>query len=399
ARRQVSPKTIGAVLPLSGRHANVAQKTLRGLQLGLGIYGPERSEFRLAVIDSEGNPDQARRAVERLVTEDHVIAIVGSLLSREAMAVASKADELGVPSINLSQRTGITEVGNTVFRNSITSEMQVRHLVREAMEHMGLKKFAILYPNDPYGVEYANLFWDEVLARGGQITAAQTYNSKDTNFGEPVQRLIGTYYLEDRLPEYKATVRNWYKDNPSPRARETMPDDILSPIVDFDAIFIPDSIRAVAQIAPTLAFHNISHVRLLGTNLWNSETLPERGNRHVEDALFVDTLLATDQKFKDSNFVKLYKSVFGEEPGLFELQGYDTGIILRTFIASGARTRGGLSQSLRSSHTVPGATGPLQVDSSREFHRPLVSLTIQGGKIIKLADAKLLEPVKEPAPK
>ncbi|MCB0356203.1 MAG: tetratricopeptide repeat protein, partial [Bdellovibrionales bacterium] len=95
SRRTVSPKTIGAILPLSGKHADVAYKTLRGLQLGLGIFGDDRSEFELAIVDSEGNPDAARRAVERLVTEDHVVAIVGSLLSRTAIAVASKANELG----------------------------------------------------------------------------------------------------------------------------------------------------------------------------------------------------------------------------------------------------------------------------------------------------------------
>src|SRR5439155_329108 len=95
SRKRIDPYTIGAVLPLSGKHAPVAQKTLKGLQLGLGIYGPERSQFKLAVVDSEGTPEGAKHAVERLVGEDNVIAVVGSLLSRTATAVASKTEELG----------------------------------------------------------------------------------------------------------------------------------------------------------------------------------------------------------------------------------------------------------------------------------------------------------------
>ena len=41
ARRKVAPYTIGVVLPLSGHKRDqwMAQKTLRGLQLGLGILG------------------------------------------------------------------------------------------------------------------------------------------------------------------------------------------------------------------------------------------------------------------------------------------------------------------------------------------------------------------------
>ena len=198
ARRKVNPKAVGAILPLSGKHANVAYRSLKGLQLGLGIYGRNKSEFELAVIDSEGNPDIARRGVERLVTEDHIIGIVGSLLSRTSVSVASKADELGVPTIALSQKSGITDIGQGVFRNSITSSMQVQHLVRDAMGKLGMKKFAILYPNDAYGVEYANLFWDAVLARGGQITGVQAYDPKATNFSDPVRRLVGTFFLEDR---------------------------------------------------------------------------------------------------------------------------------------------------------------------------------------------------------
>ncbi|MBK7845680.1 MAG: ABC transporter substrate-binding protein [Bdellovibrionales bacterium] len=148
----------------------------------------------MAVLDSEGNPDIARRSVERLVTEDHVIALIGSLLSKTAVAVASKSDELGVPSIALSSKSGITEIGPTVFE-TLTGEMQVRQLVNVAMNDLGITRFAIMYPNDAYGVEYANLFWDEVLARGGTISGAQTYEPNQTDFSAPIQRLVGTFIL------------------------------------------------------------------------------------------------------------------------------------------------------------------------------------------------------------
>ena len=44
------------------------------------------------------------------------------------------------------------------LENALTSEMLVRHLVKIAINQKKLKRFAILYPNDPYGIEYANLF-------------------------------------------------------------------------------------------------------------------------------------------------------------------------------------------------------------------------------------------------
>lgn len=381
SRRKVDPYTIGAVLPLTGKYSPIAQKTLKGLQLGLGIYGADRSNFKLAVADSEGTPEGARRAVERLVTEDSVMAVVGSLLSRTATSVAAKTEELGVPSIALSQKSGLTGMGAYIFRNAVTSEMQVKELVRLAMDHLGYKRFAILYPNDPYGVEYANLFWDEVLARGGTIAAAQTYAPTETDFRGPVKRLVGTYYLEDRRVEYQNRLRGWYKKQKSIRTRQAPPDDLLPPIVDFEAIFVPDTPRAIGQIAPMLAYQGVNNVRLLGTNVLNSPETIRRGQKNVERALFVDTNLVNDPNFKTSRFFNEYKRVFGEEPGLFEVQGYEVGLLLRQVISGGERSRIGLASALAQIRSYQGVSGPMSMNPQHELVRPLMPFTVKNGEI------------------
>ncbi len=297
------------------------------------------------MVDSEGTPEGARRAVERLVTEDSAIAIVGSLLSREATAVAQKTEELGVPSVALSQKAGLTESGTYIFRNAVTSAMQVRELVKLAMDQLGMKRFAILYPNDAYGVEYANLFWDEVLARGGTIAGAQIYAPTETDFRGPIKRLVGTYYLEDRKSEYQARLRDWYRSQKKISTRASPPDDILPPIVDFDAIFIPDTPKALGQIAPMLVYQGVSGVRLLGTSVWNTTELVRRGERNVENALFVDSNMLSDPSFKQSKFFKDFLKTFGEEPGMFEAQGFEVGVMLRNSVAGGERSRIGLAES------------------------------------------------------
>jgi ABC-type branched-subunit amino acid transport system substrate-binding protein len=381
SRRRVDPYVIGAVLPLTGKYAPIGQKTLRGLQLGLGLYGSNRSSFKLSVIDSEGTPEGARHAVERIVTEDAAIAIVGSLLSRTAVAVASKTEELGVPSIALSQKAGLTEGGSYVFRNAVTSEMQMRELVRIAIDQLGYKRFAILYPNDSYGVEYANLFWDEVLARGGTISGAQIYNSQETDFRGPIRRLVGTYYVEDRRGEYQGRVKDWFKKQKSLKTRNSPPDDLLPPIADFDALFVPDSPKALGQIAPMLTYQGVTNVRLLGTNIWNTSDFVRRGQKNVEKALFVDSNFTNDPSFKTSRFYAEFKQVFGEEPGLFEVQGYEAGVMLRQVISGGERTRVGLAQALTNLRQYQGVSGPMSMSTHRELMRPLTPLVVQDGAI------------------
>ncbi|MDG0814971.1 penicillin-binding protein activator [Bdellovibrio svalbardensis] len=381
ATRNVEAKTVGVVLPLSGKNAPVGQRALRGLEMGLGLNLPG-SSFKLAVMDSEGNPDSARRGVERLVKEDNVIAVVGSLLSKTAPAVAAKSDELGVPSIALSQRSGLTEIGPTVFRNSLTSEMQVRYLVRTAMDDLGMKKFAILYPNDQYGIEFSNIFWDEVLARGGQVTAVQTYSTKETDFRLVIQRLVGTYYGEARQDEFNLRLKEMQKSDKKRSARKDNVETILPPVTDFDGIFIPDSAKSLGQIAAMLAFNDVRGVKLMGTNLWNTPGLAKRAGNFANNLMFVDSLAPNTQE--QSRFVNEYKSLYNESPSLIEIQAYDAGLILRQLIASGADSRQDLVKKLTELKKFPGALGPLSMSPDREIERPVTALTVEKGEITPL---------------
>lgn len=379
--RHVEPKTIGAILPLSGKNASIGQRTLRSMQLGLGL-NQKNSTFKLAVIDSEGNADTARRAVEKLVKDDNVIAIIGSLLSKTATAEASKSDELGIPMIALSQKSNITDIGPNIFRNSITSQMQVRYLVKQAMEIDKLKKFAILYPNDSYGVEFANIFWDEVLVRGGKIVSAQSYNPKDTDFRQVAQRLVGTYYIEDRADEFKMRERDLLLADKDKKKsiRENTKEDILPPIVDFDAIFIPDSSKPMGQVAAFLSFVGIRNVQLLGTNLWNSPGLSKRAGNFSSNLRFVDGI------FPDSNikFFQDYKSFFNEDPTLTDLQAYDSALLIRQLVLNGAESREEITSKLKSLNKFPGTLGPLSISKDREILRPLFSFTLEKGELKRL---------------
>ncbi|MFS4458891.1 penicillin-binding protein activator [Bdellovibrio sp. HCB2-146] len=381
ASKNVSSQTIGVVLPLSGKNAQVGQRALRGLEMGLGLHIPGTA-FRLAVMDSEGNPDSARRGVERLVREDNVIAVVGSLLSKTAPAVAAKADELGVPSIALSQRSGLTEIGPSVFRNSLTTGMQVRQLVRTAMEDMGMKKFAVLYPNDPYGIEFTNIFWDEVLARGGQITAVQTYSTKETDFRLVIQRLVGTYYGEARQDEYNVRLKELQHSDKKRSVRQSNLENVLPPLTDFDAIFIPDSAKAMGQIAAMLAYNDVRNVKLMGTNLWNTKDIAKRAGNFSNSLIFVDSM--SPETSSQSRFAAEYRNLYNEEPSLIEFQAYDAGLILRQMIASGASSREELREKLSTPQSFPGSLGVLKLSAEREIERPVVSLTVDKGEIAPL---------------
>lgn len=378
-RRRVRADTVGLVIPLSGRYSAVGQKTLRGVQLALGLFSGDASPLRLAVIDSEASAEVARRAVERLVQEDNAIAIIGGLTSKTALAEARKAQELGVPFVALSQVGGVTDVGEFVFRGAISTQSLAQAVLQHAVEKEGVKRLAILYPRDNYGQELAQIMFQLALNRGLSIRALNSYDPRETDFKDSVRRMVGLAFPEDRADEYRLHLKDWQEKNP--KKSKQPPEDLLPPVVDFDAIFIPDGTKAVGQIAPTLLYFGVKNVRVLGTNLLNSADLVRRGQKSVEGALFVDALMEGDESFKMSPFGLEFSTVFEEPPGLFELLGYDAAVVIRKALAQGQTSRVGVKDSMTAARNLPGGFGEISVSPEREVQRPLKVLTVQSGLI------------------
>ena len=379
-RDQVNPRTIGVVIPLSGRYSKMGYECLRGLQLAFGIKGGKnRENFRLAIIDSRGKPEYVRKGIKRLVDEDHVIAIIGGFLSKTAYYGAIQSHELGVPFIALSQKEGLTDIGPFIFRNALTIESQIDKLLDSAINKLDLKQFAILYPNDSYGVKVSNIFWKKVKENGGVVTGVQTYSPGETDFNESVKKLVGTFYLEDRKREYKQRLRKWYQTS---KKRKSPPSGLLPPIVDFQAIFIPDGIKAFGQIAPTLAYNDVNDILFMGTNIWNSRELLKRGKSFANQSLFTDSFFSQETKFIQSGFYKNYLEVFNSIPSGFSLLGYDSGLIVRSAINQSAKTRLDLGRQIQKNHKIPGGLNTLVLNKKREFIRPVTLLTAKDGEIV-----------------
>jgi len=233
-----------------------------------------------------------------LLIEDKAIALLGALRPKRPAQSAVRAEELRTSYIGFSQKSGLTSIGDYVFRNSVTPDMQVDKLVQFAFDKLSARRFAILFPNDTYGVEFSNSFWSHVLARGGEITAAQTYDPKENDFTAAVQKLVGTYYVEARAEEYNNRLREIKankaaagKTAPKKDSRDRWSEEnILSPIVDFDVLFIPTAVVLWGQILAFMKYNDVTELNYLGTNLWNSPDLPKRAGDESAGIYFVDAI-------------------------------------------------------------------------------------------------------------
>ena len=354
---------VGCLLPLTGKFAKYGNMVLESILLATGVFDPINSNpIKLIVEDSKGDPETARQAVIKLATEDRVIGIIGPMSSITAFEAAKEAQQLRVPMLTLTQKDKITAIGDYVFRNFLTAVMQVKTLVQYSVQNLGMTSFAILYPEDKYGIEMMNLFWDEVLRWGGEIRGVESYDAKKTDFGDEIKALTGLNFQEEETEEEKP-----------------------KPIIDFDALFIPDSYARVAMIAPQLAFYDVTGIQLLGTNAWNSKELLKRDSEYLEGAIFVDGFFRNSYYPSVRNFIDRFYFAYGREPTDMEALAYDAASIIVNILQNDTiKTRNDLMDNILQLHDYPGITGTTSFLEDGDAQKSLYVLMVRGNDIIQI---------------
>jgi hypothetical protein len=283
---------------------------------------------------------------------------------------------------------------------------------------LGYHRVALLYPNVSTGVDLANLLWDEVEARKGEVRGVESFDYDQTTFMTPVKRLVGRapQYLDAR-PDYVHALQDIVKDKTlTPTRRQKEIESLvksLPPVTDFDALFIPGNAKQVGFIAPALAFEDIivstdkeelkkimkstgrddiTPVRLVGANGWNSPQTAERGGKFVEGAVFTDGFFVNDADPRVQKFVKEFRELNGHsDPELPDAQAYDAAGIVRAALNHKPADRVAMKDIIAATANYPGVTGKIHFDAVGEAQKELYVLTIEHGEIVKFDAGKVAQ--------
>ncbi|WP_041531197.1 penicillin-binding protein activator [Syntrophotalea carbinolica] len=357
---------LGVILPLSGRFGHYGKMVLQGMQLALEQHNLQHAPVHFLVRDSAGDPDLTAQLVTELAASPQILGILGPLTGSAAKRAAHTAERLQLPLLTLSQQTGLPQIGSWIFRNSLTSELQVRTLVNYAMYQQNMTSFGILAPETRLGQDLSTAFADEVRARGGQIVAVQSYQPQATDFREQIKRLQGK----------------------QPNEPETTPEDAEAQAAEpppFDALFIPDTPNRLALIAPQLPFYGLDDISLLGSANWDAPNLLPQAGPYIENAVFVSGFHRYSAYPFVKDFVDRYFERYGAEPSLLEAQGYDVaGIALSLLANPTAHSRANLRRDLTQMRHYPGVTGASSFTTTGDADKVLYLLQIRQGALVEL---------------
>jgi ABC-type branched-subunit amino acid transport system substrate-binding protein/TolA-binding protein len=383
--------TIGVLLPLSGPYETFGSRALKGIELALDQFSSQGDNppINISVKDTGADPDKTMMALEELY-QDQVAAILGPIVTSEV--AAREAQRMGIPIMTLTQKDNIPEIGDKVFRNFITPKMQVQAITSFTIESLGLHRFAILYPDENYGLTFMNLFWDELIKSGGQVVGAESYKPTQTDFTDPIKKLVGLYYelpedlkMENENSDQQLTSVDSGDRTPADGSDREAEEEEPEPIVDFDAIFIPDSPAIAGLIVPQLAYFDIMDVYLLGTNLWHSDSLIRIADQYVQGAVMPDGFFAESTSPAVQNFVTKFEETYQEKPDFIEAVVFDSAMILFHAVSRPhIRYRNEIRDELLNLDNFPGVTGNTSFDETGEVKKKLHLLRIKGKRFVEL---------------
>lgn len=374
-----SQKNIGVILPLKGRLAPYGKKALEGILLASKIFQPATGDsFNLFVEDSGSSPAMAQSALESLVQDKNVMAVIGPLNFKEGLAVAEKAQSLGVVNISLASKAGVSNQGPYIFQNALTPKVQLENLIRFSVVDRGFTRFAVLSPSNAFGRDMTNEFWNQVESRGGKVVAVEFYDPTETDFQDPIKSIVGLKDLRFRRNEWTA-LQDYLREAKAKTGRE--PKVKLKPIIDFDAIFLPDSPKTVASIAASLAYLDVKDVSLLGITEWNSDQLYKRGGRFVEKAVFPGVMNPVTRSSAQRDFMRNYQEAFGTQADLLAAQGFEAmELVSKGLQKSRSGNRAELAKQISALQNLEAPIGIIGFDENRIAKRniPLYTLDQYG---------------------
>ena len=371
--------TLGALLPLSGSYQAIGYKAMRGLELAVSQFNVRGTTpvVRLVIKDTASEEAATLHALRELDREN-AAAVIGPLVHAEA--AAHEAQRLGIPLIAITQREQLAGLGPYVFRNFVTPLAQVRSLADYAVGRLGIRRAAILYPDETYGRTFTKLFREEFQSRGGVILDALAYSPEAVDFASVIRRLL---HFSRRVPKEGRSGPAAPRASESRRREPEEKDYDLE--FEFDALFIPDEPKKAGMLVPQLSFHDIKGVQLLGTNLWSSEMLIRYAGPYVQGAIMPEGFFAGSSDRQTLGFITGFEEAFQEKPGIIEAIVYDSAwMVLEAVSRPEVRLRGDVASFLRRPEGFAGVTGLTRFDSSGEVEKTLRILQVRGKRFIEL---------------
>ncbi|MFH1138278.1 MAG: ABC transporter substrate-binding protein [Pseudomonadota bacterium] len=223
---------IGFNIPLTGDIPDVGESSKNAGEMlkeqvngagGLEV-GDKKYMLEFLYEDNETKAESAVAMVQKLVTQDEVLALLGPQSSKQAVPAGEAANNLKTPMISpWSTNPNTTLDRDYVFRGCFLDPFQGPVVAKFVTQEFGAKKAAVLYDiASDYPKGLAEFFKEafEQIHGAGSVVAFETFTTKDQDFSAQLTNIVKSeadilflpqYYNEVPLLVKQAKQLGWTK--------------------------------------------------------------------------------------------------------------------------------------------------------------------------------------------
>jgi len=339
---------IGTIGPLTGDYATYGENVRRGVEIAVeeinAAGGVDGKMLKLISEDTKGVADDAAKAATKLMEQDQVTAIIGAVLSGETNTAGPFANDAGVVMISPSSTaTGIPDIGDYIFRNCLSDDIQGAQLAEYAVTELGAAKFAILYAKNDYG-EALKKAVEGKATELASVVAVESYNDGEQDFNAVLTSI---------------------------KAKQP------------DTLYIAGYYTEAAKIAQQAKDQGLN-VQILGADGFFSNKLVELGGDAVEGAIFTASFYPDDPAEAVQTFVAAYQDKNSEAADMFAAQGYDAMMLVVEALKVGGTDRTAVRNALAEVKDFPGITGKTSFFANGDCDKEVLILKVENGKFVKI---------------
>jgi branched-chain amino acid transport system substrate-binding protein len=185
---------IGYTPSLSGIRAKQGANELKATQLAVkqinAVGGINGRRISLVIADNQSTLAGARAAVQKLVEQEHVVALISFIISAQVLEVSEAIRSYGIPTMIGGTNVTLTHRGNPwFFRMRQDDSIAAFAMIKYIDEDLKLRKVGILHDRDAFGSGGADLLEKSAKERGLVIVGRENYASGEKNYMAQLEAL------------------------------------------------------------------------------------------------------------------------------------------------------------------------------------------------------------------
>lgn len=144
-------------------------------------------EIKVDFYDDKNDAKEAVNIANKIIGEKKYSAVIGGFGSTASMAAAPLYEEAKIVNYSpTSSHQKFSSLGEFIFRNTPTQQMETTQYADYVYNKLGIKSVAILYVNDDWGQNIADIFEKRFAELGGKVTDKQSYIPNQTTDFSPM---------------------------------------------------------------------------------------------------------------------------------------------------------------------------------------------------------------------